>query len=255
MHRCSARHILCAAILYAALSLLSLARVSAQIAVSVPDTVLGDIRPEKVVLSITGELPVASSIRLRFAFDASRIRVKSIVGGTDKAIGCLMPTFSETSSETNGILEVQCDSVSGGAGKLFDMAVEILAGIDSAARIIPDSVYIDGVPHGFQAKIGTISIGDKRVKQIIAEGIEQNAPNPFNTSTSFYYNIDDDTPVRFCIYSAIGQLMRDYTPFQQTRGRHRFFINIEPGEFGAGAYCLTMTTNKGAYVSYLLCLK
>ncbi|GAB1431118.1 hypothetical protein MASR2M18_19520 [Ignavibacteria bacterium] len=255
MCRHSALYIFCIAIFGAALSLSNPSRVSAQISVSVPDTVLGDIRPESVALSVSGELPEAANVRLRFAFDASRIHIKNVTGGIGKIIGCSIPAFSEMSGEINGIFEIQCDSVSAGTGKLFDMTVEILAGSDSIAHIIPDSVFINGAAHEFQSKKGTISIGDKRVKRIAAEGIEQNAPNPFNLSTNFYYNIEDETPVHFRIYSAIGQLMRDYTPFQQTRGRHRFFINVGPGEFGAGAYYLTMTTNKGAYMSYLLCLK
>lgn len=255
MHRHSARFIICAAICGAMFSLLNFEQVSAQVSIAVPDTVFGDIRPDNVVLSIAGELPATSNVRLKFTFDASRIHIKNISGGTGKIIGCFTPVFSEIAGESNGILEIRCDSISGGAGKLFDMTVQILAGLDSVARVIPDSVYIDDAPRKFQSKIGTISIADERVKQVIAEGIEQNSPNPFNLNTDFYYNIDTDTPVHFRIYSAIGQLMRDYAPFQQTRGRHRFFINVEPGEFGAGAYYLTMTTKKGAYISHLLCLK
>ncbi len=242
-------------VMLGAVLLLSAAPAAAQISIAVSDTILGDYRPSNMLLPVYGELPASSNVRLSFRYDASRINIKNIIGGGTMKISCISPLLSTTASELIGTFELQCDSAGGGSGKLMDLSLEILAGRDSIAKITPDSVFIDGVLQQFQAKAGTIFIGDAPVKQVITEGLEQNTPNPFYLNTSFYYNIDTDTPVHFRIYSLIGQLVRDFSPFQQARGRHRFYIVTDPGEFASGAYYLTMQTNKGIYLSHILCTK
>lgn len=227
---------------------------ASQITVSVPDASVSGL-PKTIALDISGQLPAADSARLHFTYGASRMAVRSILGGDGRLLGCSPPAFTTTDEESKGNLVVRCGDIRAGAGTLMTLIVEILAGKDAAISVTPDSIIVDGVAQQFEGKSGRITVSGATVSQVLKEGIEQNSPNPFNLQTNFHYTLDKDSPVRFQIYSVTGRLIREIAPFLQTRGKHRFYLDIDPGELGAGSYYLAMTTDQGTYISHLLCLK
>lgn len=226
----------------------------AQVSVSIPDTIVSE-SVRRLILKVSGELPPADSVRMHFTYNSSRLNILRITGGDGNVISCAAPSFSLTPGESTGELQVQCGAVSGGIGTLFEFEIEVSKGIDAVAKIIPDSIIINGKQEQFLRKTGVIQINGPRLQEKLIEGVAQNAPNPFVLNTSFYYTIENDSPVHFQIYTAAGQLVRDFNTFTQTRGYHRFIFDALPGEFATGSYYLTMTTNSGMYVANLLCLK
>lgn len=226
----------------------------AQVSISIPDTVISE-SVRHLVLKVSGELPAADSVRMHFTYNSSRLNILKITGGVGNLISCASPTFSSTSGESTGELELQCDAIRGGTGTLFEFEIEVAKGIDSVAKIIPDSIIINGKQEQFLPKPGIVHITGPRFQEKLIEGVAQNAPNPFVLNTSFYYTLEKDSPVHFRIYSVMGQLVRDFDIFNQIRGYHRFIFDALPGEFASGSYYLTMTTDSGMYVANLLCLK
>ncbi len=81
--------------------------------------------------------------------------------------------------------------------------------------------------------------------------LSQNWPNPFNPSTTVYFDLPEDSETGITVYNIMGEMVRSVpTEFRQ-KGRHT--INFNAGDLPSGVYILTVTAgNNRASIKMVL---
>lgn len=83
--------------------------------------------------------------------------------------------------------------------------------------------------------------------------LQQNFPNPFNSTTQIPYSIENDTDVGLTIYNLLGQVVfRAFWPNQRA-GAYSYALGAE--NLPSGTYVYQLTTNDGALNKKMTLLK
>ncbi len=242
------------------LFLLSIACISSSYAAEVNVSVASaSARPgDHFALIVSGSLnaDTLNTLQIVFNYNASRLKIDSVLGGTDAAMKCLSPTFIDSTFATLGIVKISCSELQNiSDGKICTLYVTALAGEGSEALITPASVRINDSSQSGNFTAGKITFDDTPVTQKFIEGIGQPFPNPFWGYIRIPYIIDKPTNVSFYIYDLAGRLTQEFPSLPRSRGSYFFNFAPDEGTFSNGAYYVVMKTDSKVYNSYFIRLR
>ncbi|MFH1213729.1 MAG: CotH kinase family protein, partial [Candidatus Neomarinimicrobiota bacterium] len=72
--------------------------------------------------------------------------------------------------------------------------------------------------------------------------VYQNYPNPFNGQTKIRYYLPQSAVVQIAVLDLIGRIVLDFTPQNQSAGKHIFALSLE--EIGSGIYFVRVNAGK-----------
>jgi hypothetical protein len=251
-----------------------------QVIVSIPDTTIprGSIYHIPIRGTISGS-PL-TSLTLQFSFNANVIDIKSASGADNYAMKCPKPVIDSINLDNlnSAIITITCNDVQAvNKGIICTIDVEGLVGPDSLTLIEPKKVFINGNEiDSATFTSGTIKVPGSPIFQEFPEGLGQNYPNPFITTTTFPMSINKPTKVNFLIYAVNGASVYEITVpgdwltlekvtkngnividrFESVLDRGTYVLQLTPGaEMASGVYFLLMLTDNGKYNKGFLYLK
>lgn len=210
---------------------------------------------DHLAVAVSGSVTVDSltNMQIVFEYNAGRIKIDSVVAGTDYAIKCESPSIFDSSFATLGTLRVSCADVQTVTdGKICVLYVTCLSGEGSEALITPSKVVINDSNQAGSFVSGKITFDDTAITQKFIEGLGYTSPNPFWSNIKIPYTINEPTNAAFLIYDLTGRLIVEYPPVSRTRGSYFFYFTPDEGVLANGAYYLVMKTDSKVYRSYFI---
>ena len=206
-----------------------------------------------VVVSGSVSVDSLANLQIVFEYNAGRIKIDSVVAGTDYAIKCVNPSISDSSFATLGTLKVSCADVQTVSdGKICILYVTCLSGEGKEALITPSKVVINDSNQAGNFVSGKITFDDTAITQKFIEGLGYSSPNPFWSNIKIPYTISEPTNAAFLIYDLSGRLIIEYPPISRVRGSYYFYFTPDEGVLANGAYYLVMKTDSKVYTSYFI---
>ncbi len=251
-----------------------------QVIVRIPDTTIP--RGSIYKIPVIGTIPGSSlnNLTLQLVFNANVIDIKSASGAGNYAMKCPVPKVDSINFDNlnSAVITISCNDVQPvNNDTICTIDVEGLAGPDSLSLIKPIKVIIDGTAIDAATLVqGTIKVPGEPVYQEFPEGIGQNYPNPFESTTTFPMSINNLTKVNFLIYAVNGASVYEVTVpgdwltlekvtkngnividrFDSVLERGSYLLHLTPGpEMASGVYFLLMLTDNGKYSKGFLYLK
>ncbi|HVO74198.1 MAG TPA: T9SS type A sorting domain-containing protein, partial [Ignavibacteriaceae bacterium] len=119
---------------------------------------------------------------------------------------------------------------------------------DTSIQIWPDSTVTINV--SMSHVVGVTEIKPAALNKF---ELTQNFPNPFNSSTSFYYFLPEDEDVEIIIYDQKGEMVQKLFKGFQSKGQYR--INWNANEIASGIYFYELKAGSRNLVKKCLLLK
>lgn len=139
--------------------------------------------------------------------------------------------------------EVLASGISNSPKEYFYVDKELLAGKQSYRLKMID---IDG-------SFSYSDVADIDITNPVSFTLEQNYPNPLNSTTVIRYQLPIESKVNLSLYSITGELLRTFVNESQRAGY--FEIKIDLGEFSSNVYFYKLTANEFVQVKKLLLMK
>jgi hypothetical protein len=119
---------------------------------------------------------------------------------------------------------------------------------DTIIQVWPDSTVIVNIE--MSIVVGITEITPATLNEF---ELTQNFPNPFNSSTSFFYFLPEDEELEIIIYDQKGEIVQRLFKGFQSKGQYR--INWNANEMASGIYFYELKTSSRKFVKKCLLLK
>lgn len=253
--------------------------IAADFSVSIRDTLIpsGKIYEipvyGKIHSEATGEIAISFNYN-GLILDVSTAKGSASLGFQDSDIS----TTTNATDWSDAVTTVRSSNYSAGfEGILFYLTIEALVGPDTLALFRPINFKVAGEEVGAVFVSGTIRTTPPIVNQKYKEGIGNSYPNPFNSQANVKFTIEEESKVKFHIYSTLGRLVEvlpdnaKYIEYQVFNSKNELIENadekmFEPGvyllkfkpknnEFSSGVHYIIMETKKGIYTTNFVYVK
>jgi len=176
------------------------------------------------------EMPEISGWGAVIEYNPDRVRYVSGSFQASDFIPGLFALVAEDEGKVNvGGAELGTKAGNSGDGVLGTLAFEVLEGFaDSTSLILTEAVWYrtDGMIEKENilsaVSIGTdAAAGNQHTQLPVSTRLEQNHPNPFNSSTTVRYQVAESGLVQLDIFNLAGQKIRSLVSAQQEAGIYR----------------------------------
>lgn len=247
--------------------------------VALPDTLIP--YGKTYLVPVEGEIASQTSgkITLEFNFDGTVIDIKRAIGGSTLGFHSsnIEVVIVGTSWKNQSIQINESDYKSSFKGTLCFLEIEGLAGPDSTTILLPTKFLLDGIELSSGFDGGQISTKSPLINKMYPEGLSRCYPNPFSDVAFFDFNIEEDSKVKFKVFSSLGRLVEtipmndkniQYEIFNEKnellentdklifpKGSYKLRIKPVQWEFASGAHFVVMETRSGVYYSNFVFIK
>ena len=232
---------------------------AADTAFILPDTTTLQVGERKWV-AVRGTLEQGGDIKITLRYSPTVMRIIGSQGSDTSAFRCIQLSVLRDSVESAGsaVYIVGCPfSVSIKNGTLLTLYIEGVGGADTLGFLrvekieanegeVVGAVFTDGV---------VVRTGGISTRQVQANGITGNYPNPFSTHTRFVYTLDAPDVVRLLVRNVQGRLVKELGPFNATAGENYFDYEPDLSQLANGAYLLQLATTHGSYYHPMTVMK
>ena len=160
----------------------------------------------------------------------------------------------------------------------FVIEIEGLAGADTVTMLTPVKASLDSTNINLQnTRAGRITVRSSSVVPGIIEGLGQNRPNPFFSSTIFPFGLNVDSGISFSVYglggrkildddniteifkvsisNENGEITYDYKDKVFKRGNYELSLEPFSWQLASGTYFIVMKTESGTYKTNFMYIK
>lgn len=248
--------------------------------VSLPDTTIPRGSIYIIPISSDLETTMLSTIEFTFEFDQYVIDIKSIELTGQSQLKDSKFTLSQDLSTNPAVLRVSFSDVNTQliSGELFRLKIEGLVAPKDTTAFTCTQLKIDNAIFPINTTTSVIKVPGEAIQQDYPMGLFTNYPNPFDDYTTFQFNLDSETEVRFEIYSYFGVKMYDFddlkrhiniygvskeggktlvTDISKLFGKGKYLMDFNADEYymPSGAYILTMKTKDKFFSQSFLYVK
>lgn len=248
--------------------------------VSLPDTTIprGSIYRVPIISDL--ETEIINNVEFVFEFDQYVIDVKDVELAENSQLKVAKFTIAQDLSISPAVLRVSFSEVNTQLipGELFRLQIEGLVAPRDTTSFICTQVKVDNSILPIKNTISIIKVPGDAIQQDYPLGLFNNYPNPFNDYTTFQFNLDTETEVRFEIFSYFGVRLYDYDDLKRhikiygvskesgktlvtdiskpfAKGKYLMDFNADEYNMPSGAYILTMKTKDKFFSQSFLYVK
>lgn len=160
-----------------------------------------------------------NSIEITIRFNSTVLAINKVEAGSEFAIQDANPEFNvDFKNFTNSELVIKSNQVKSiSNGQICKIVVEGLAASDTVSGIEPILLKInDVVQTDVQFSKGMVTINSTPIQPIFINGLSSNYPNPFSEKTKFNFSFENQTELKFSIFSNGGREVFNYPNSQQS---------------------------------------
>ncbi|MFP4529097.1 MAG: hypothetical protein ACLFQX_11130 [Candidatus Kapaibacterium sp.] len=209
-------------------------------------------------------------LEIGLRYSGVMLHIKSVAAGTQYLMQCDPPQYStDLSIPERAALTVACGDLSAGAGELFAINLEGLAGPDTLTWLVVEYVKINGEIVSDLPDSALITIPGSPVQQTFPENIGLCYPNPFGYEARIPFSISKTTDVSFYIYNLAGEKIQQIPgendrlryhiidsegnsqegqeKIELARGKYTLYFEPDILRMSMGMYVVIMKTESGVY--------
>lgn len=168
-----------------------------------------------------------NSIEIKIRFNSMVLAINKVDGGAEYAIQDANPEYNvDFKNFNNSELTIKSSNLKNITnGKICKIQIEGLAASDTVSNFEPFSLVINGeVQTSTQFQTGIITINSSPIQPKFINGLSSNYPNPFTEKTRFNFSYENETELKFSIFSNSGREVYNY-PNSKQSFEVKFFDN------------------------------
>ena len=160
----------------------------------------------------------ANTIEIKIKFNSMVLAVNKVEGGSEFAIQDNNPEFNiDFKNFNNSELTIKSSNFKNiNNGKICKIQLEGLAATDTVSNFEPIQLKInDEILNQTQFQSGIITINSTSIQPKFINGLSANFPNPFTEKTKFNFSFENETELKFSIFSNSGREVYNYPNSQR----------------------------------------